>query len=63
MPHRVAFWIYWQALRLLLMGVPFFGYPSPDFQRKVEQASGNPVNSLGQRFYWQGPQKYPWNAC
>ena len=62
MPHRVAFWIYWQALRLLIMGVPFFGYPAPECQDKVEQRSGNPKDSAGRRFWWQAPKSYPWNA-
>ena len=63
MPHRVAFWIYWQALRLLVMGVPFFGHPAPGFQSRVELESGTPRTSLGQRFHWQQPKQYPWNAC
>lgn len=62
MPHRVAFWIYWQALRLLWMSVPFFGYPAPDALDIVEQKSRNPKNSSGFRFLWQLPKTYPWNA-
>lgn len=26
-PQRVAMWIYWQALKLLWLGVPFYGPP------------------------------------
>ena len=62
MPQRVAFWIYWQAFRLLVMGVPFFGYPAPDFKAGVERGSENPRNSLDQQFHWQEPKEYPWNA-
>ena len=63
MPHRVAFWIYWQAVRLVMMGVPFYSYPALDFQRRVEQESATPESSLGRRFHWQEPKQHPWNAC
>jgi len=62
MPHRVAFWIYWQAVRLLLLGLPVHGYPAPHFQSRVEQESDTPKSSSGRRFWWQEPKSYPWNA-
>lgn len=62
MPHRVAFWIYWQALRLLWRGVPFCGYPSPETRAEAEKKATNPVNSQKRHFVWRDPLHYPWNA-
>lgn len=62
MPHRVAFWIYWQALRLLWMGVPFFGYPPPESRAEAEKKATNPVNCQNSHFVWRAPLRYPWNA-
>ncbi|KAK9908354.1 hypothetical protein WJX75_006503 [Coccomyxa subellipsoidea] len=62
MPHRVAFWIYWQALGLLWRGVPLFGYPSPETRAVAEKKATNPVNSQERHFVWRNPLHYPWNA-
>jgi DUF1365 family protein len=62
MPHRVAFWIYWQALRLLWKGVPFYGYPSPGHRAEAEAKAQNPKTADGRHFVWRGPLEFPWNA-
>ena len=64
MPHRVAFWIYWQAVRLLWLGLPFHGYPPAAAQDAAEAAARNPSNTRGSHFAWQSPLCFPWNlAC
>ena len=50
MPHRIAFWIYWQALHLLWLGVPFCGYPAPQVQEGAEHRASNPKDSAGRHF-------------
>lgn len=35
MPHRVALLIYWQAVKLLVKGVPFYPPPSKEYQRQL----------------------------
>ena len=62
MPHRIAFWIYWQALHLLWLGVPFCGYPAPQVQEGAEHRASNPKDSAGRHFWWQPPREFPWNA-
>ena len=61
MPHRVAFWIYWQAVRLLWLGLPFHGYPPAAAHDAAEANAGNPRNSRGSHFAWQSPLRFPWN--
>ncbi|CAL8469053.1 g8594 [Coccomyxa elongata] len=63
MPHRVAFWIYWQALKLLWKGVPFFGYPSRETRAAAERMASNPTTSQNRHFVWRNPLQYPWNAA
>ena len=60
MPHRVAFWIYWQALHLLWLGVPFYSYPATQIQEGAEHMASNPKDSAGRHFWWQSPRKFPW---
>ncbi|BDA45180.1 hypothetical protein COCOBI_06-6630 [Coccomyxa sp. Obi] len=62
MPHRVAFWIYWQALKLLWKGVPFYGYPSRETRVAAVRMATNPRNSQNRHFVWRNPLHYPWNA-
>ncbi|GIM09445.1 hypothetical protein Vretimale_13297 [Volvox reticuliferus] len=40
MPHRVALLIYWQAVKLLIKGVPFYSPPSKAYQRELVAESG-----------------------
>ncbi|GLC77762.1 hypothetical protein PLESTB_000958100 [Pleodorina starrii] len=40
MPHRVAALIYWQAVKLLVKGVPFCPPPSKAYQRELLQGQG-----------------------
>lgn len=61
-PHRVAFWIYWQALVLLWKGVPFYGPPDPAAYRCVaEQRARHPPTSSGCLFVWQPARQFPWS--
>jgi hypothetical protein len=62
MPHRVAFWIYWQAAKLLWMGAKFYGPPSNAYRDEVERTATNPCSGKGTRFVWRDAQTYPWNV-
>jgi hypothetical protein len=63
MPHRVAFWIYWQAVRLLWLGLPVHGYPPAAATEAAEAGARNPEHSGGGRFAWEAPQDFPWSAA
>ena len=62
MPHRVAFWIYWQALRLLWMGVPVCGYPPASVTAAAEGRARNRASTGGRHFTWREPLQFPWSA-
>lgn len=52
-PHRIALWIYWQALVLLRKGVPFHGPPDPGaYRRQAEQCSRHPRTGGGSWAGW-----------
>lgn len=52
-PHRLAVWIYWHAIILLLKKVPFYGPPSCLGGEKKE---GN----RSRRFVWRQASGWPW---
>ena len=62
MPHRVAMWIYWQAVVLLCKGVPFHMHPSLETYRgRVTQELEK--KQKGTRFLtwdWSNVH-WPWN--
>lgn len=61
-PHRVALWIYWQAVLLLWKGVPFYGPPGPEFKAAAAAKAQHPKTADGRSFVWRGAQTWPWNA-
>lgn len=61
-PHRVALWIYWEALQLLRKGVPFFGPPSPTQKAAMQQALRHGDAGSRRRWAWQPASGFPWSA-
>eukprot|EP00210_Caulerpa_lentillifera_P009423 g8984.t1 len=62
-PHRVALWIYWQAVCLFKKGVPFYGYPETQkVKTKAEEQSKNLKFTTGARFIWRDPKSFPWSV-
>ena len=67
-PHRVAFWIYWQAVVLLWKGVTFYGPPCALQYRKnviekMDRSIGGVQRMGGDKswFVWRPAQHWPWN--
>lgn len=61
MPQRIALWIYWQAVRLLAKGVPFYGPPDKRYQQRAAETAANPAMPNGARFKWRAAQDWPWS--
>ncbi|CAG9463576.1 unnamed protein product [Pedinophyceae sp. YPF-701] len=64
-PHRVAWWIYSQAVTLLWKGVPFYGPPGlgPLCSACRGSAHGHPKRADTQEFFWWAPAKgWPWQT-
>jgi hypothetical protein len=62
--HRVAIWIYWQALVLIYKGLPLHGLPSKATKQAAETGASHPRDALhGQFFTWRPPQRWPWSAA
>lgn len=64
-PHRIALWIYWQALVLILKGLPLQGLPSQATKRAAAEGATHPTDAGegGQHFTWRPPPRWPWNAA
>ena len=65
-PHRIALWIYWQALVLILKGLPLQGLPSQATKEAAAEGATHPVDAGttgGQHFTWRPPPRWPWNAA
>jgi DUF1365 family protein len=61
MPQRVAFWIYWQAVRLIAKGCPIYPKPaSSSFQLAVSSSSSIQPSRLGVPYVWREAQQWPW---
>ncbi|GMH32836.1 hypothetical protein BSKO_00670 [Bryopsis sp. KO-2023] len=61
-PQRVAFWIYWQAVKLLWKGVSFYSPPDKSYRSEVCKAAGQKeCFSNGEKFTWQHATSCPWN--
>jgi hypothetical protein len=70
MPQRVAFWIYWQALKLVAKGCPLQPKPnSAQFQAALRSGvSGGAASSKGLGtgdgscpvYVWREAQQWPW---
>lgn len=65
MPQRIALWIYWEAVRLLLKGVPFHGPPDT---RTKQQLVGHTINPKmsgvpAPHCCWRDAQQWPWNMA
>ena len=75
MPHLTAIWIYWEALFLLVKGVPFISHPKyssmEKYRRDAEAGEGllkRPGGGRGARrgggcpaFQWREARQWPWN--
>lgn len=64
-PHRVAFWIYWQAIKLLWKGVHFYSPPDKSYRSDLREASGQQgclYFSNGEQFIWKDAASCPWNS-
>lgn len=60
-PHRIAFWIYSHAIRLLFKGVTLHDRPGEAFQRDVQSKAGEvPCMPCGARFRWRPPTQAVW---
>eukprot|EP00803_Ostreobium_quekettii_P004625 evm.model.scf_672.1 EVM.evm.TU.scf_672.1 scf_672:490-3697(-) len=62
-PHRVAFWIYWQAIKLFWMGIPFFSPPSRRYRDEVCGKATHPKGQSDEFFVWRDTQEFPWSDC
>ncbi|GAX84932.1 hypothetical protein CEUSTIGMA_g12353.t1 [Chlamydomonas eustigma] len=63
-PHRVAIWIYWQALILIYKGLPLHGLPSRATKQAAEVNASHPRDSIhGHLFTWRRPRRWPWSAA
>jgi hypothetical protein len=61
MPQRVAFWIYWQAVRLIAKGCPIHAKPaSSSFQQAVSSGSSIQPSGSGAPYVWREAQQWPW---
>jgi hypothetical protein len=62
-PHRVAIWIYWQAIVLLWKGVPLYSPPPKAVLEAAAVDAQHPVNQLtGCPFTWRPAQSFPWDT-
>lgn len=65
-PQRVAFWIYWQAVKLMWKGVPFYSPPEPSLYRKAATESSDhlpKISTTGCIFEWHPAKNWPWKSC
>jgi DUF1365 family protein len=62
-PQRVAWWIYWQAVKLLWKGVRFYAPPDEAYKAKVEkEVADRPKLDGGAVFQWRPAREWPWRA-
>ena len=59
---RVACLIYWQAVKLLCKGVPFFSPPDDSYKASVARDAKNEADCCGRKFVWEGAKSFPWNV-
>lgn len=61
-PHRIAVWIYLQAVLLLWKGVAFYGPPDKTYQTRISSCSFSRLTPMteGTFFRWRGAQSWPW---
>ena len=59
-PQRVAFWIYWQALKLLWRGLHFFEPPNRQQRADGVKRATVPVSGCGAQFVWRNASAWPW---
>jgi len=63
LPHRIAMWIYWQALLLLWKGLPLYSPPEPEVKAAAALGARHPCNGVdGKPFVWRRAPHWPWNA-
>jgi DUF1365 family protein len=61
-PQRIALWIYWHALLLLIKGVPFYGPPSLSTCQAAQSLAQNPRISGKDAFKWRPCTLWPWKS-
>ena len=71
-PHRVALLIYWQALKLLHLGLPLYSPPKKHgsgsgwSRTAVEVGACNPTAVVGRtcpHFTWTEAKSWPWSEA
>lgn len=60
MPQRVAFWIYLQAIKLVVKGCPIQPKPSNDFRQHVTSTTKIQHSGQGCPYAWRDAQQWPW---
>lgn len=60
MPQRVAFWIYWQAVKLIAKGCPIHSKPSSEYRERVSADSTVQPSGCGAPYVWRDAQQWPW---
>ncbi len=62
-PHRIAVWIYYQAVVLLVKGVPLFSPPPFAVLEGAARGTTHPVNQVTMcPFVWRRAQRWPWDT-
>lgn len=62
MPQRTAFWIYWQAVKLMWKGVPFFSPPHKTYRDDLNNKAKNDPLPSGDKFLWREAAEFPFTA-
>jgi hypothetical protein len=60
MPQRVAFWIYWQAVKLIAKGCPIYPKPSAAYRQRVSSDTSIADSGAGCPYVWRDAQQWPW---
>jgi len=64
MPQRLAYWIYWQAVRLVALGVPPLVPPDPAYRARLAGAEAERGRGGGggcpRNYAWRAAAKFPW---
>lgn len=61
-PQRAAVLIYWQALKLLWMGAPFYSPPDASFHSEVAENAKHTKLASKEAYQWTGAASFPWNV-
>eukprot|EP00878_Enallax_costatus_P022242 GHUV01023586.1.p2 GENE.GHUV01023586.1~~GHUV01023586.1.p2 ORF type:complete len:128 (+),score=25.45 GHUV01023586.1:897-1280(+) len=60
MPQRVAFWIHWQAVKLIAKGCPIYPKPGAEYRKTVSAKTTIQPNGTGKSYVWRDAQQWPW---